>query len=470
MKKTKIVCTMGPKTENREVLTNLVKNGMNVARFNFSHGDHEEQLGRVKLLKSVREELGVPVAMLLDTKGPEIRTGLLKEDKITLKDGQTFTLTTDVIDGDSDKVTVTYAGLPNDVVKGNKILIDDGLIELEVVSTTDKDVVCTVLSGGELSQKKGVNVPNVNVKLPALTEKDKSDILFGIEHGYDFIAASFVRTAAAVKEIRAILDAHNSDIKIIAKIENQEGVENIDAIIAEADGIMVARGDLGVEIPAEEVPFVQKRLIKKCNDACKPVITATQMLDSMMRNARPTRAEVTDVANAIYDGTDAIMLSGETAAGKYPVEAVKMMSQIAEATELHIDYTSLKDKKNVRNQGIATAVSFSTVATATNLNAKVIIASSKSGATTRLVSKFKPDALIVGMTPNESTLRKMQLLWGVQPVLSKEYTSTDEMIDAAMEKVKEEKLVEAGDIVVLTAGGPINNDGVTNTMKVLTVK
>lgn len=469
MKKTKIVCTMGPKTENREVLTNLVKNGMNVARFNFSHGDHEEQLGRVKLLKSVREELGVPVAMLLDTKGPEIRTGLLKEDKITLKDGQTFTLTTDVIDGDSDKVTVTYTGLPNDVVKGNKILIDDGLIELEVVSTTDKDVVCTVLSGGELSQKKGVNVPNVNVKLPALTEKDKSDILFGIEHGYDFIAASFVRTAEAVKEIRAILDAHNSDIKIIAKIENQEGVENIDAIIAEADGIMVARGDLGVEIPAEEVPFVQKRLIKKCNDACKPVITATQMLDSMMRNARPTRAEVTDVANAIYDGTDVIMLSGESANGSYPVNAVRTMAKIAEETEKNLDYHVAVSKAKKHIPAIAGVISRATCNAAAELQASAIISSTQSGATAQRLSQCRPECPIVAVTPCEKVAKKLVFSWGVYPIVAEKMESTDEMMEKAVTIAEEAGFVKKGDTVVMAAGVPVAK-GATNLMKVSVVE
>lgn len=325
MKKTKIICTMGPNSDDRQVMAGLALNGMDIARFNFSHGDYEEQKKRLDQLKSVREELDLPIAALLDTKGPEIRTGLLKDGKkVVLTEGQTYTLTTRNVEGDETIGHVNYAGLPKDVSEGNRILIDDGLIELKVEKSEDTEIVCTVINGGELGQRKGVNVPNVKVKLPALTEKDKEDIWFGIEQGFDFIAASFVRNADAIVEIKQMLDVAGANIKVIAKIENAEGIENIDSIIAVSDGIMVARGDMGVEIPAERVPYIQKEIIRKCNEASKPVITATQMLDSMIRNPRPTRAEVTDVANAIYDGTDVVMLSGETAMGKYPVEAVSI--------------------------------------------------------------------------------------------------------------------------------------------------
>ena len=323
MKRTKIICTMGPNTNDKNILMELAKNGMNVARFNFSHGDYNEHMGRLELLKEVRKELDIPVAALLDTKGPEIRTGVLKDGKkVTLKEGQTYTLTTREVVGDDQVGYINYSGLNADVVPGNKILIDDGLIEMDVVEVKDTDIICKVINGGELGEKKGVNVPNVKIKLPALTDKDKEDILFGIKQGFDFIAASFVRTADCIREIKDILESHGSSMKVIAKIENAEGIENLDEIIAVSDGIMVARGDMGVEIPAEKVPYIQKMIIRKCNEQCKTVITATQMLDSMIRNPRPTRAEVTDVANAVYDGTDAVMLSGETAMGKYPVEAL----------------------------------------------------------------------------------------------------------------------------------------------------
>lgn len=346
MKKTKIICTMGPNTNDKNIMMELAKNGMNVARFNFSHGDYNEHMERLELLKEVRKELDIPVAALLDTKGPEIRTGLLKDGKkVTLKDGQTFTLTTREVVGDDHIGHINYSGLNEDVAAGNKILIDDGLIELDVVEVKGTDIVCKVANGGELGEKKGVNVPNVKIKLPALTDKDKEDIVFGIKQGFDFIAASFVRTADCIREIKGILEAHGSSMKVIAKIENAEGIENLDAIIEASDGIMVARGDMGVEIPAEKVPYIQKMIIRKCNEQCKSVITATQMLDSMIRNPRPTRAEVTDVANAVYDGTDAVMLSGETAMGKYPVEALKMMATIVEDSESHLDYEAYRRRK-----------------------------------------------------------------------------------------------------------------------------
>ena len=455
MKKTKIICTMGPNTGDRELLKALALNGMDIARFNFSHGDYEEQKGRLDLLKSVREELDIPVAALLDTKGPEIRTGLLKDEKkVTLKEGDTYTLTTRDIVGDEHIGHINYAGLNEDVVPGNKILIDDGLIELEVEKVDGTDIVCRVLNGGELGMRKGVNVPNVKIKLPALTDKDKEDILFGIRQGFDFIAASFVRTADCIREIKQILEEHGSNMRVIAKIENAEGIENLDAIIEASDGIMVARGDMGVEIPPEKVPYIQKTIIRKCNEACKTVITATQMLDSMIRNPRPTRAEVTDVANAVYDGTDAVMLSGETAMGKYPVDAVKMMATIVEDSESHLDYAAYRERKvsdeNMKN--ISNAVCFASVSTAHDLDATAIIAPSISGFTTRMLSKWRPSARIIGMSPSMTTVRQMQLQWGVTPVWSRRADTTDELIESSVEELKQRGLVQLGDTTVITAG------------------
>lgn len=470
-KKTKIICTMGPATDDDAVLKQLMLEGMDIARLNFSHGDHEEQLIRIQRIKRIREEVGIPVAILLDTKGPEIRTGVLKDDKVELKEGQTFTLTTREVEGDDQIVSITYAELPADVEVGNSILIDDGLLELKVLKLSDTDIECEVINGGTLGSRKGVNVPNVAVNLPAITEKDKQDIEFGLENGIDFIAASFVRNATAVEEIKDIIGAHNMHVGVISKIENVEGVENIEAIIAASDGIMVARGDLGVEIPAEEVPFMQKAIINKCNKAFKPVITATQMLDSMIRNPRPTRAEVTDVANAIYDGTDAIMLSGETAMGKHPIEAVRMMNQIAISTEIHLD-TKVKDFRSIYvHRGISAAVAYSAVQTAHNVSAKCILASSMSGFTARIVSKFKPDAMIVGLSPDEAVVRKMQLYWGVRPFLSHKADSTRKLLDEATDIVLDANLANPGDVIVLTGGGPADHrgKGVTNMLKVETI-
>lgn len=455
MKKTKIICTMGPNTNDREVMKQLALSGMDVARFNFSHGDYEEHMGRMKILESVREELELPIATLLDTKGPEIRTGCLKDGKkVTLKEGDTYTLTTKEIVGDDKKGYINYAGLPEDVKKGDKILIDDGLLELDVLEVNGCEIVCRVANGGELGEKKGVNVPNVKIKLPALTEKDKEDIRFGMEAGFDFIAASFVRNAGAIREIKEILEAGGSRMAVIAKIENAEGIENIDEIIEASDGIMVARGDMGVEIPPEKVPYIQKMIIRKCNEACRVVITATQMLDSMIRNPRPTRAEVTDVANAVYDGTDAVMLSGETAMGRYPVEAVKMMYQIAEDSERHLNYNSYQkrtvNEENIKN--ISNAVCYSSVATAHDLGAKVIVAPSISGFTTRMLSKWRPSALVAGLSPSMSAVRQMQLYWGVKPFHAKRAESTDVLIYSSVELLKEKGIVNEGDIVVATAG------------------
>ena len=452
MKKTKIVCTMGPNTDNREIMKELALNGMDVARFNFSHGDHAEHKHRLEILESVREELGIPIASLLDTKGPEIRTGKLKDGKkVTLKEGDLYTLTTEEIVGDETRGYINYAGLAEDVKPGDRILIDDGLIELHVREVNGTDIVCRIENGGELGEKKGVNVPGVRVKLPALTDKDKEDIRFGVDAGFDFVAASFVRNADAIREIREILDEKGSAMQIIAKIENEEGIENIDSIIEASDGIMVARGDMGVEIPAEKVPHIQKMIIRKCNLACKVVITATQMLDSMIRNPRPTRAEV---SNAVYEGTDAVMLSGETAMGSYPIEAVRMMSQIAEESEKYLDYMFYQRRKvsaeNLRN--ISNTVCYSSVATASDLEAPVIVAPSVSGFTTRMLSKWRPKALIAGLSPSMTAVRQMQLYWGVKPFHAKRAESTDALLFASVELLKEKGIVKEGEIVVATAG------------------
>ena len=456
MKKTKVVCTMGPNTNDRELMRKLIQNGMDVARFNFSHGDHEEQKGRMDMLKELREEEHATTAILLDTKGPEIRTGILKDGKkIKLETGNTFTLTTEDIVGDENKVSITYKGLAEDVSEGKVILIDDGLIGLKVIGKTDKEIHCEIINGGELGEKKGVNVPGVPVRLPAITEKDKEDIKFGAEQGIDFIAASFVRNAECILEIKAYLKSLGAPyIPIIAKIENEEGISNIDEIIRAADGIMVARGDLGVEIPAEELPYLQKMMIQKCNDQFKTVITATQMLDSMMRNPRPTRAEVTDVANAVYDGTDVVMLSGETANGKYPVEALKMMAHIVEETESHMsgDFYEKRTVSDDNRHNISNAVSYASVATAQSLDAAVIIAPSISGYTARMLSKWHPSTKLVGMSPSISAVRKMMLYWGVTPFQAKRAESTDTLIENSIDILKENGIVKTGDIAVVTAG------------------
>ena len=478
MKKTKVVCTMGPNTNDRELLKKLIENGMDVARFNFSHGDHEEQKSRMDLLKELRQELNTNTAILLDTKGPEIRTGVLKGGKrIMLKAGEQFTLTTEEIEGDESKVSITYEGLVQDVDAGRVILIDDGLIELKVVGKSEKEIFCEVINGGELGERKGVNVPNVAVRLPAITEKDKDDIRFGVEQGIDFIAASFVRNAECVLEIKAYLKELGAPyVPIIAKVENAEGIKNIDEIIRAADGVMVARGDLGVEIPAEEVPYLQKMIIQKCNMNFKTVITASQMLDSMMRNPRPTRAEVTDVANAVYDGTDAVMLSGETAQGKYPLEALQMMVHIIQNTEQHLDYEGMLEKTGGHlKSGVSSAIGYSSVLAASNLNAKCIITPSVSGATARVVSNLRPRQVILGVTPNERTLRRMSIYWGVKPIKSQAFNTTDDICDGAIELAKVKQFVETGEIVVITAGIPSPNvkkerSATSNMMRIATVE
>ena len=462
-KRTKIVCTLGPASEKEEVLRELIKSGLNVCRMNFSHGSHEEHKGRMDLVKKIREELGQPTAILLDTKGPEIRTGQFDMPEVLLEEGQQFTITMKDVMGNKEMCTVSYKGLANDVKAGDTILIDDGLVGLTVKEVNGDDIVCEVQNSGIVKNHKGVNVPGVKVNLPAITDKDRSDIEFGIEQGIDFIAASFVRKVSDVLAIREILEANNADhIKIISKIENQEGVDNLDEIIEVSDGIMVARGDLGVEIPTEEIPVVQKLMIKKCNEAGKPVITATQMLDSMMRNPRPTRAEVTDVANAIYDGTDAIMLSGETAAGKYPVEAVKTMATIAKRAEETM--RNRRDKIN-NSKNVTDAISYATCTTAMDLDARAILSSTSSGHTARMVSKFRPDCPIIATTTTEGVRRQLSLTWGVLPVMRENSTNTDQVITNSIEAAKSAKYVNENDVVVITAGA----GEATNLIKVETV-
>jgi len=478
MKRTKIICTMGPNTNDKKLMKDMAIAGMDVARFNFSHGDYEEHLGRLNILREVREETGKEVAALLDTKGPEIRTGLLEGgNKVTLVAGNEYTLTINECVGNDKKGFINYSGLNEDVKAGDKILIDDGLIALEVINVDGPDIHTKVLNGGELGEKKGVNVPGVSIKLPALTQKDIEDIKFACDNGFEFIAASFIRNGDAVRQIKAILAEKHANIQVISKIENQEGIDNMDDIIEASDGIMVARGDMGVEIDAARLPFIQKKLIEKCSVAGKPVITATQMLDSMIRNPRPTRAEVSDVANAIYDGTDAIMLSGESAMGKYPLEALKMMVKIAKETEIHLDHTQYRnrkvnkmDKKNISNQ-----VGYAAVSTADQLEAKAIIAPSISGFTTRMLSKWRSTIPVYGMSPSITTIRQMQLLYGVVPVFAKRADTTDVLIESSIDILKKEKYLKSGDLVVVTAGiipkkadrGPARY---TNTMQVETVK
>ena len=428
-KKTKIVCTLGPASDSEEVLTQLVENGLNVCRFNFSHGDHAEQKVRMDTAKRVREKLNVPVALLLDTKGPEIRTGKFADPEVLLEQGQQFIVTMDDVLGTKEKCTVSYKELVNDVKVGDTILIDDGLVGLRINEIKGNDIICTVENSGIVKNHKGVNLPGVKINLPALTPKDISDIEFGIEQDIDFIAASFVRKASDVLAIREILENNNAThIQIISKIENQEGVENLDEILQVSDGLMVARGDLGVEVPTEEMPIIQKDMIRKCNELGKPVITATQMLDSMIRNPRPTRAEVTDVANAIYDGTDAIMLSGETAAGKYPVEAVKVMASISKRIEETLKYEEILRERNLKGSTVTDAISYATCTTAIELNASAIVSSTSSGYTARMVSKFRPKTPIIAAT--------------------------------------EADYVKQGELVVVTAGVPVGESGTTNLIKV----
>jgi pyruvate kinase len=465
MLKTKIICTLGPASENKEVISRLISAGMNIARLNFSHGTHEEHRARINNLREAAREMGANIALMLDTRGPEIRLGTFKNGKAYLKEGQEFALSLEPIEGNENRVYVTYDGLNKLVTRYDKILLADGLIELEVKEINSKEVLCTVINGGEISDKKGVNVPNKSLPLPAITQKDVEDLLFGISMGIDFVAASFVRKASDVLEIRKILEENGaSDVHIIAKVENREGVNNIDEIIRVADGVMVARGDLGVEIPVEEVPLVQKYIIEKCNKAGKPVVTATQMLESMMRNPRPTRAETTDVANAIFDGTDAIMLSGETAAGHYPVEAVKMMAKIAKKAEESMSLKKEKEPAVIKT--ITDAISHATCSIARDLGVKAIITSTKSGYTARAVAKFRPEVPIIAVTPRKKVTRTLQIVRGVWPLQVEDTRSTDEMFKEAVEGALKSGLVQKGDMVVITAGAPVNVTGTTNLIRV----
>nr|WP_029452265.1 pyruvate kinase [Clostridium algidicarnis] len=473
MRKTKIVCTIGPGSDNEEVLSEIIKSGMSVSRHNFSHGDHVEHKTRIELVKRLSKKLNEPIAIMLDTKGPEIRTGDFNAKSIQLNEGDKFTIyCKEEIIGDNTKCYVTYDELAEDVKKGDSILIDDGLVGLRVESVEDNKIHCTVVNSGVVSNHKGVNVPGVSMKLPSVTDKDIADLKFGVEMDVDLIAASFIRKASDVLEIKDILkQIGGENISIFAKIENQEGVDNINEIIEVSDGIMVARGDLGVEIPIEKVPVVQKMIIQKCNKKGIPVITATQMLDSMIRNPRPTRAEASDVANAIFDGTDAIMLSGETANGKYPVESVATMSRIALETEKQLDFKTLLMKKKLEHMpSISTAISLATTTTAMELNAKVIITATQSGSTARTVSKYRPQCPIIAVTPYERVARKLCLSWGIFPLIAHKAESTDELIEKSIALVKKEGFVNTGDLVVMAAGIPINDIGSTNMMKVHVVE
>lgn len=468
MRKTKIICTIGPASEDPEILRSLLENGANVIRLNFSHGNHEEHGRRIALIKEIREALDLPVAILLDTKGPEIRIGKFKEGRIQLTEGQKFILTTDDVEGDETRVSVLFKGITKDVHKGATILLDDGLVELVVEDITENELHCRVINGGSLGSSKGVNIPGISTSLPAITPKDIEDIKFGVEQGVDYIAASFVRKPADVLAIREVLEENKgNDIKVIAKIENQEGLENIDDIIKVSDGIMIARGDLGVEIPAEDVPIVQKNIIKKCLEVSKPVIIATQMLDSMIRNPRPTRAETSDVANAIYDGTDAIMLSGETAIGKYPVEALRTMARIAERVENSIDYKAAFEKRIVGQEATVTnSICHATCAIAHDLSARAIITATKTGYTARMVSKYRPASHIIATTTSDVTYRELSLVWGVRPYISPDMDNTDQMIEKSVEIATQTGIVKPGDVVVITAGVPVGISGLTNLIKV----
>lgn len=468
MRKTKIVCTMGPATADDNVLREMMKSGMNVARQNFSHGDHESHKKVFEQIKRIREELGLPVASLLDTKGPEVRVKQFKNGKAELKDGSTFTLTTNEVEGDEKQVSITYKNLPADIEVGTKILADDGLLEFKVIEITDTDVVCQVIHGGFISNNKSCNFPGIKLTMPYVSERDRSDIIFGCEMGFDFIAASFVTCDEDILEIRKILAENGGeDIKIIAKIENQDGVDHIDDILRVSDGIMVARGDMGVEIQFEEIPRIQKMLIEKGYNAGKQVITATQMLDSMIKNPRPTRAETTDVANAIYDGTSAIMLSGETAAGAYPVEAVRTMAKIAETTEKNINYAKrFHNREEDCGDNVTNAISHAACTTALDLRAKAILTVTKTGGTAKLLSKFRPNRPIISCTTSERTWRQLNLSWGVVPLMSREMTTTDELFQHAVDCATAAGLLETGDLVVITAGVPVGISGTTNLLKV----
>ena len=471
MKKTKIVCTIGPSSDSYEVLKALVNEGMNVARLNFSHGTHPEHKKRIDTIKKLRDDLDEPIAIMLDTKGPEIRIKTFKDGMIRIEQGQDFTLTSEDIEGDETKVSVTYKDIAKDLKADDRVLIDDGLVEFTVISVDEKNVYMKAVNSGELSDRKGVNLPSVKVNLPTLTEKDIEDLIFGIENDVDFIAASFIRSAKDVLEIRKILESNGGDdIKIISKIENLEGVQNIDEIIDASDGIMVARGDMGVELDEEDIPLVQKDIIRKCNLKGKFVITATQMLDSMIRNPRPTRAEVTDVANAILDGSSAIMLSGETAAGNYPVKACEMMRKIAVKIEDSLDYKIIVDSTNDEHEiNITNSIAKATREAALDLDAKVIIAATTSGLTARNISKFKPKSLIIAATTDEKVRRQLAIEWGVFPIRATLASSIDDLFYESINILKNIKFVKEGELVILTAGMPLGKAGSTNIMMVKTV-
>ena len=469
MRKTKIVCTLGPATDREGVLREMMRAGMNVARFNFSHGTHPEHQARLEVLKALREELNLPVAAMLDTKGPEIRLKSFANGSVALSTGQEFTLTTEDIVGDETRCAITYAELPSDVKEGDTILLDDGLVRLTVLQTDSSNIRCRVENDGTMKNNKGVNVPNVRLSMPYMSQRDRDDILFGVEQGFDYIAASFVRTAADVREIRQLLDKHHSNIRIIAKIENQEGVSNLADILAVADGIMVARGDMGVEIDFTEIPIIQKDMIAKCVACGKPVITATQMLDSMIENPRPTRAEITDVANAIYDGTSAIMLSGETAAGKYPVEAVRTMDAIALRTEANIECDMPVRKAKQTKLSITAATAHAACTTAMDIGADAILSVSQRGVTAQMVSRFRPSTTVVALLLDPQVQRQMALYWGVEPITMPFASSTDELVDFAVQAAEKAGIVKQGDLVVVTAGVPVGVSGTTNMIRVCQV-
>ena len=467
IRKTKIVCTMGPNLFEKHLIAPLMKAGMNVARFNFSHGTYETHQHYYDEVCRIRDELGLPVATMLDTKGPEIRVRSFKNGRVTLQNGQLFTLTTDEVEGDEERVSITYKELPQDIAVGSSILIDDGLIGMQVERIDGADIVCRVLNGGVVSNNKGVNIPNAHLSMPFISEKDHQDILFAIKNGYDFIAASFTRCADDIMQIRHILQENNCQtINIIAKIENMEGVENIDEILRVVDGVMVARGDLGVEVPLEDVPSLQKKLIQRGIAAGKPVITATQMLDSMIKNPRPTRAEATDVANAIYDGTSAIMLSGESAVGAYPVEAVETMVRIALRAEADMDYIRRFSRDTSASTDVTNAISHATVTSAHDLNASAIITVTKSGSTARILSRYRPACVIVGCTTEKHVWRQLALSWGTVPLMIAEESNTDDLFEHAVDAAVQNGLVHDGELVVLTAGVPLGISGTTNLMKV----
>lgn len=468
MLKTKIVCTLGPASDDPSILRRIIDSGMDVARLNFSHGNHEEHLARLTRLRQIAAEAGSDIAVMMDTKGPEVRLGTFPGGPVTLLDGQNFVLTTDDADCDEKRASVSYKGLPADVKTGDRILIDDGLIALEALSVSAKDIVCKVINGGEISSRKGVNVPGVPLRLPAVSEQDKLDLLFAAEHDFDFIAISFVRKSEDVQFIRKFLsDNGGAEIKLIAKIESREGLQNLREIIEESDGIMVARGDLGVEIPVEEIPIWQKTMIESCYRTGKPVITATQMLDSMQRNPRPTRAEVTDVANAIYDGTSAIMLSGETSAGRYPVESVQTMVRIAETAEQSIDYWQrFGDDSAGRTDSVPYAIGHATCRAAMVLGASAIVAVTTSGSTARHISGFRPQAPIIAATPSERVMRQMRLYWGVIPCHTERVQNTDELFSQAVNLALRTGIVRKGELIVVTAGVPLGVSGTTNMLKV----